>query len=121
MISLVDLDHQGKSEPEKMLNQLSGFIEGWDPPVKVNPTNALKSIIASLMEVEDDSKGRTELYSHANMVVVGKYCWIISRSKQSVDVSAFAEDVEGLNNVPIVDALFLYDCKRTMKTYLLVV
>ena len=55
------------------------------------------------------------------MVVVGKHCWVISRSKQSVDVSAFSDDVKGLQNVPIVDSLLSYDCKRTMKTYLLVV
>ena len=121
MISSVGLDYQGKLEPDKMLKQLSRLVEGWDPPVRVKPSNALKSKIASLTEGGDDLKGRTELDSHANMVVVGKHCWIISRSKQSVDVSAFADDVEGLKDVPIVDALLSYDCKRTMKTYLLVV
>ena len=73
------------------------------------------------MEGENDLKGRTKLDSHANMVVVGKHCWVKYRSKQSVDISAYADGIKGLKNVPIVDALLSYDCKRTMKTYLLVV
>ena len=98
------------------------MIEGWDPPTKMIPSNALKSRIASLVEGEQVLSGRSELDSHENMVVVGKHCWIISCSKQSVDVSAFADDdVEGLKSVPIVDALLTYNYKRTMKTYLLVV
>ena len=96
MISSINFNYQGESKPGKILNLLSGSIEGWDPPVKVNLTNTLKSRIASLVEGENDSKGRTVLDSHANMVVVGKHCWVISRSKQSVDVSAFADDIKRL-------------------------
>ena len=59
MISSIVSNYQEESEPEKVLNQLSEMIEGWDPPVKLNPTNALKSRIASLMDGENDSKGRT--------------------------------------------------------------
>ena len=70
---------------------------------------------------EDVLSGRSELDSHANMVVLGKDCWIISCSNRSVDVSAFANDVGSLKSVPIVDALIAYDCKRTFKSYLLMV
>ena len=107
MISSIDFKIQGDSKPDEILNQLSGLIEGWDPPVKVNPNNALKSRITSLVEGENYLRGRNELDSHDNMVVVGKHCWVISRSKLSVYVSVFADDVKGLKNVPIVDALLL--------------
>ena len=34
--------------------------------------------------------------SCVNMAVLGKHCWTISRSKQSVDVRAVANDVGGI-------------------------
>ena len=77
--------------------------------------------ILSLVEGEQDIIRRSELDSHSNIVVGGKHCWIISCSKQSVDVSTFADDVEWLKSFPIFDALLAYDCKRTMKIYFLVV
>ena len=68
----------------------------------------------------NDGKGRTELDSHANMCVFGKHCEVISRSGKTIDVGAFAESAGGLRNVPIVNVLIAYDCKRLDETYLLV-
>ena len=99
----------------------SKLIDGWDPTMELMPSNALKSKIVSLVEGEEVLSGKSELDSHANMVVVGKHCWIIFRIKQSVDVSVFANDVDGLKIVPMVKAHLSYDCKRILKTYLLVV
>ena len=120
MISSVDFNNKGESRPDKKINLLSEMIDGWNTTTELILSNAIKSKIASLVEGEDVLSGRSELDSHANMVAVGKNCWIISFSKQSVDVSAFANDVGGLKSVPIVDALLTYDCKRTLKIYLLV-
>ena len=39
----------------------------------------------------DESEGRTELDSHANMCVLGKQCYVLSQSGKSVDVGAFTE------------------------------
>lgn len=69
----------------------------------------------------DDMSGRSELDSHTNMIVVGQDYWVISCSKRSDDVNIFDKDVEALKIAPIVDALLTYDCKRTLKSYLLVV
>ena len=58
--------------------------------------------------------------SHANMVVLGKCCWILSTSKERTAVSGFVDDVGTLPSVPIVDAVIAYDFPHTYKTVLLV-
>ena len=51
VISSIYFKYQGESKPGEIINLLSWLIEGWDPPVEIHPTNALKSIISSLAEV----------------------------------------------------------------------
>ena len=122
MISSINLNVSGKLKPYEKINQLSSLIEGWDPPKEKTPSLALLGTIASLVEGNEDAlSGRSELDSHDNMVVLDKDCRIISRSNRSVDVNAFDNDVGLLKIVPIVDTLVAYDCKRTLKSYLLVV
>ena len=106
---MVSTRKRRRLEPGKM-------IDGYNPPV---PNGHLVMKIAavigdaSLTNNVDENGGRTELDSHANMCVLGKQCYIISRSGKSVDVGAFTESAGGLNEVPIVDAMLAYDCKRT--------
>ena len=121
MISSVVFKDKWEARPGEILNILSELIDEWDPPMELMPSNALKSRIAFLVDVEQVLSERSEFDSHTNKVVVGKHCWIIYRSKWSVNVSAFENDVGGLKSVPIIDAFLAYDCKRTIKTYLLVV
>ena len=70
---------------------------------------------------DDDNASTTELDSHANMVVVGAQATIIRRSGRSAEVRAFSDDCKRLESVPIVDAVFAYDCPYTMENYLLIV
>ena len=63
----------------------------------------------------------TELDSHANMIVVGSQALVIQRTGQSAHVNAFYDEVQGMSEVPIVDAAVTYDCITTGKTYLLIV
>ena len=63
----------------------------------------------------------TELYSHANMVVIGKQAFIFSHSGQYANVGAFTDEVKGITKVPIVDAVIAYDCPQSGQIYLLVV
>ena len=58
--------------------------------------------------------------SHANICVLGKHCYILSESGMNVDLGVFVESTGGLNQVPIVDAMLAYDCRRTNQVYLLV-
>ena len=90
------------------------MIEGYDPPI-LNEYLLMKIAVmigdASLTSA-DESGGHTELDSHANMCVLRKQCQVLSKSGRSVDVGAYTESAGGLNQVPIVDAMLAYDCKR---------
>ena len=64
---------------------------------------------------------RTELDSHANMVVIGKQVFVFSHSGQYANVRAFTDEVKSIPKVPMVDAVIAYDCPQSGQTYLLVV
>ena len=64
-------------------------------------------------------ESRTELDSHANMLVVGKHAYIIAETGKKVDVSPFTPDYKPLT-VPLVDATVKYDNPYNRKTYILV-
>ena len=96
------------------------MIEGWDPPT---PDGYLSYRIATAIEQVSNASvnnqlgggDRIELDSHANMCVLGKHCLSLSEleTAQTVNVCDFSESDEGLNNVPIVDAVLVYDFERT--------
>ena len=69
-----------------------------------------------------NGEGRTELDSHANMCVLGKYCLLLFElaTARKVSVGAFAEAAGGLESVQIVDAMLVYDCPRRNQVYLLI-
>ena len=75
------------------------------------------------MELDRDVDGlsRTDLDSHANMVVVGKHAAIINDTDRRAEVSPFNPDYEVLSKVPIVDFAIRYDFPRSVETYLLIV
>ncbi len=62
-----------------------------------------------------DSNSRTELDSHANMVVVGNNCLIIEWSGRTAVVNPFTPDYDALPEVPIVDAAVMYECPTSGK------
>ena len=63
---------------------------------------------------------RTETDSHANMVVLGKHCFIFESSGKLCDVSGFSPSL-GNVSLPIVDAVIIYDDPYTSKSYLLMI
>ena len=87
---------------------------GWDLPTEMIPSNALKSIILSLVEGEQVLSGGSELDSHANMVVLGKHCSVISCSKQSVNGSVFANDIVGLKMFQLLMHCWLVIAKKQL-------
>ena len=103
--------------------ELATIIDGYDPPT---PNDHLLTKIAAvigntlLTNIADEGGGRTELDIHGNMCVLRRQYCILSQSGKSVDVGAFTESTGGLNQVPIVDTMLFYDCKRTNQVYLLV-
>ena len=68
------------------------------------------SVIASSLKetCKSVSNGGSQLDSHANMVVMGKNCYIISDSGLTADVSAFSDEVGSILKVPIVDTLIVF-------------
>ena len=46
-----------------------------------------------------------ELYSHANVVVIGRQRTIIQHIRKFSDVNAFAADVSMMPRVPIMDSV----------------
>ena len=70
--------------------------------------------------MEGGEESRTELDSHANMIVFGKHSVILSYSGRHAEVNAFTPDLDKLHRVPIVDAAIAYDCPYSMKTYILI-
>lgn len=76
--------------------------------------------IVSQKEEYDAKEGKSELHSHADMIVFGEWCWKISRWNRSIDVTAFVLAACGLEEVPIVDAIIEYVIKKhTRSSYLL--
>ena len=67
--------------------------------------------------METDGKSRTELDSHANMVVVGKNCYVIGLTGETMDVYPFTPEYESLKKVPLVDAALMYTCEYTNKYF----
>ena len=65
--------------------------------------------------METNGKSRTELDSHANMLVVGKNCYVIGLTGKTMDVCPFTPEYESLKKVPLVDAELMYTCEYTKK------
>ena len=64
---------------------------------------------------------RSELDSHANMVVLGKHCFVFdSVNSKTCEVEPFDPALGTAKHVPIVDAAVAYDCPYTQETYLLI-
>ena len=109
------------SQPDVLLPHQVKLEEGWDPPNDIRPSRDLcQRILVCSLDSYQFGESTTDLDSHANMCVFGKNCIVLSETGRTVDVNAFAEEVGGLNEVPIVDVIVAYDCPRSNKVFLLV-
>ena len=64
---------------------------------------------------------RTELDSHANMVVLCDHTYVFDQvDNNTCDVLPFNPSLGKSTKVPIVDGAVAYDCPRTQKTFILV-
>ena len=78
-------------------------------------------ILSSLSDnaTDQNESGGSHLDSHANMIVIGGDCYIISRSDITAIVNPFTDNV-GTIEVPIVDALIVYEDEMTGNIYYLI-
>ena len=89
----------------------------------VTPNSHVSGIVGNV-EIrldEDHEDPRTELDSHANMVVLGAHCFIFEWSGKTCAVQPFTSDLGTLKSVPIVDAAIAYDCPITHLSYVLLI
>lgn len=63
----------------------------------------------------------TELDSHADSPVVGKFCQVLEDTGRKARVSGFTSELGKPLVVKVVNAAIAYDCEHTGKTYILVV
>ena len=85
--------------------------------------SAIEAIVstASSVDQENAASPRTELDSHANMVVLGCHAYIFETSGRTCNVKPFSSDLGMATNVPIVDGAIAYECPYSRITYILIV
>ena len=82
--------------------------------------SAMVSVLGSSND-DDGPLERTELDSHANMVVLCGHAYVYDRvNDNTCDVLPFDPALGKSSSVPIVDGALAYDCPRTNQTYILV-
>lgn len=78
--------------------------------------------VASAVADSDLPQSRSELDSHANMVVLGKHCFVFDNIHgKTCEVQPFDPSLGTVKAVPIVDTAISYDCPYTHKTYILMI
>ena len=70
--------------------------------------------------VRRSTYGKCELDSHADSIVAGRNCIILTYTGKECDVSPYREDYESIKNVPIVTAATAWQSPITGQVYILV-
>ena len=104
--------------------EVDAVIEGSVPTNNeiIVDNHIVKWVISSMTNAtsNNEQKPCTETNSHANMCVVGKNCFIFEHTGKTCNVSAFSPTIEK-SSFPIVDAVIVYDCPYTLKSYLMMI
>ena len=69
----------------------------------------------------DNEDPRTELDSHANMVVLGEHAFIFESTKRTCNIQPFDPSLGIASKIPIVDGDVVYECPYTGEIYVLIV
>ena len=79
----------------------------------------IETIIAC--DAGDNEDPRTEIYSHANMVVLGAHAFIFESTNRTYNVQPFDPSLGTASKIPIVDGAVVYKCPYTGELYVLIV
>jgi hypothetical protein len=88
--------------------------------------NQTKANVSSLSQstsnqnLSSNIQPRSELDSHANMIVLGKFSFIFESTGQTCSVIPFSKDLGVAENVPVVDGAIAYDDPFTGQVYILI-
>ena len=69
----------------------------------------------------DNEDTRTEIYSHAKMVVLGAHAFISQSTNCTCNVHPFDPSLGTSSKIPIVDGAVVYKCPYTGDIYILIV
>ena len=84
-------------------------------------TSTRRKISSSMSKLSKSTVyGNCELDSHADSIVAGKNCVILTYSGKECDVSPYREDYESIKNVPIVTAATAWQSPTSGQIYILV-
>lgn len=89
------------------------------------PNAYLSTVIATAESNVDEADSipdpRSELDSHANMVLLGKHAFIFDGvSGRKCNVQPFDPTLGAKRDIPVVDGALAYDCPYTHQTYILI-
>ena len=87
----------------------------------ISSLHATISTTSSVNNSRGTAYPRTELDSHANMVVLGKHAYIFESTGRTCNVRPFSSELGVAENVPIVDGAIAYECPYTSEVYILIV
>ena len=75
----------------------------------------IASTIATITahDARDNKYPRTELDSHANMVVLGAHAFIFESKNRTYNVQPFDPSLGTSSKIPIVDGAVVYECPYT--------
>ena len=95
-------------------------LEGTNQHVVAKVTSIIASSKVDPIIAHQES--RSELDSHANMVVLGRHCFVFDGIHgKTCDVEPFDPAIGTARKVPIVDAAIAYDCPYHHQTFLLII
>ena len=75
--------------------------------------SALKAQSASAVS-NSITSSKSELDTHANMIVLGKECFIFEPTGKTCNVEPFNTDLGIAQNIPVVDAALAYDYSQCL-------
>ena len=88
---------------------------------KIKNNKVYSTILEGSETMEDDNEpSRTELDSHANMPVIGRNAYILSKIGETVDVALFTPDYKPIS-VELVDAALKYECPYSCEVKILII
>ena len=85
-------------------------------------TTERRTVSVARSSVPSDSThyGRCELDSHADTIVAGKNCVVLSYTGKECNVLPYREDYEAVNNIPIAHVATAWQCPESGELYILV-